>query len=304
MPLFTSDELTANAPLPVPSIIGRGLFPECGTWLITGKTECGKSVIAFDIAISLVLQQPLFRAMKGQGEKAKALFPVNHPCKVLYLDSELGPQGCHQRLKLFQASRNIAVPLGDYFQIVTGEFKPLLLHETASDKKPFENLRQLVGDTKPQVLIIDPFGDYHLVDEDSNHMRMVFRYLRSIQNEFKTASIVLHHESDKQIFDNRGMPIEKEGTGRSRGHSSIAQSVDTYLSLKRVSKAPYTFLEANWEKVRHQTHPPSGWLFVDFQRMYVEWVLSNRAGVIAPAHQAAFLNEYEKKNGKASMDED
>ena len=304
MPLYTADDLIANAPLPQPSIVGSGLFPECGTWLITGVTESGKSVLAFDICLSLILQQPLFRAFrKKSGQQGKPYFPVHRPCKILYLDNEVGPQGCHARLKSFMAARGIQVPFGDYFKLISGDYDPLLLHKLATDEKPFKNLCKLIIEQRPDILVVDPFGDYHVEDEDSNKMRVVFRYLRQLQHEFKFASILLHHESDKQSFTRDGHAIQKEGTGRSRGHSCIAQSVDTYLAIKRSSKQSQHFLEPSWEKVRHQKHPPSGQLFVDLERMHIEWFCSNREQGI-PAKQQAFLDAYRASVARAGDDLD
>ena len=304
MPLFTADELIATAPLPQPSIVGRGLFTEHGTWLITGKTESGKSVLAFDIAISLVLEQPLFRAhRKKHGQEGKPYFPVNHSSRVLYLDNELGPQGCHDRLMLFKESRKIGVPLGDSLKFISGDYEPILLHETTTDKKPYQNLRKLIEKERPTVLIVDPLGDFHLEDEDSNRMRVVFRYIRALQNEFKFASILIHHETDKQLFDSRGMPIQREGTGRSRGHSSIAQSVDSMLAIRRIGKTAQTFWELSWEKVRHQSHPPAGTVFGDLGRMHIEWVCSNREQGL-PAKQQAFLDTYKSRFGDAQSDDE
>lgn len=303
MPLYKADDLRRNPPKPIPSIVGKGLFPECGTWLITGITGSGKSLLAFDICLSLVLQQPLFRAFrKKHGQQGKPYFPVHRPCKILYLDNEIGETGCHERLNAFCRDRKIDVDLGEYFQIVTGEYDSIHIHATGNDKKSYLNLAKLLDTVKPDILIVDPLGDYHLEDEDSNKMRLVIRDLRTLQKTYKFASILLHHESDKQFFSRDGFSVQKEGTGRARGHSSLAQSVDTMLAIRKHGKGKEHFLEISWEKARHQAPPPVGYLFVDTSRMHIEWFCSSKEHGI-PAKQQAFLDAY-KANRKLTEDDD
>lgn len=290
MPLFTADDLRDNAPLPIPSLVGDGLLPARGTLLITGRTETGKSVIGFDIAFSLVLGEPLFRAKRSTGSP---YFPVKRPCKVLYLDSELGPAGCHERLQMFYEQLAKGIDLGQYLKIISGDFKPLLLHRTDEDPQPFNNLERLIAEERPDVLIVDPFGDYQIVEENSSEIRHVFRYIRALQNAYGFASIILHHESDKDQVDNRGKLIHKDGTGRSRGHSAITQSVDTMLALRREKKNPYTFMEVKWAKTRHQGRPPTGCLFIDFTRMHIEWIGTQKA--VHPALKKQVLEAYKSK---------
>lgn len=290
MPLYLADDLAARAPSQEPSIVGKGLLPETGCLLLTGRTETGKSVVAFDMALSLALGEPLFDAHNARGVP---WMPVPHATKVLYLDSELGPSGAHQRLAAFYQHRKIGV-LGDNFKIVSGKFDALLLHTERDSNEGFKNLEQLIAREHPQVVVIDPFSDYHLVDENDNQVRVVFKQLRYLQNHYHFASILLHHESDKDTFTQTGRAIQREGTGRARGHSAIAQSVDTMLAVRRNRKAVVTWLELTWEKCRHQTRPPNGWLFADFSRMLLEWKGTTRQ--VTEGYRQDFLEAYLARN--------
>ena len=285
MPLYLADDLAHNPPAMQPSLIGAGLLPETGCLLLTGKTETGKSVVGMDMALSLALGMPLFGASRPDGT---AHFPVRRPVKVLYLDSELGPPGAHQRLKLFYQQKIHGVCLEDMFKIVSGDFAPLSLHNAGDTA--FQNLEGLVAAEKPGVLIVDPFSDYHSADENDNSIRLVFAQLRMLQKKYTFASILLHHESDKDIFIEGGTIAKRKGTGRARGHSSIAQSVDTMLAVRREKRNPYTFLELSWEKCRHQTRPPTSWCFIDFTRMKLIWLGSSHK--MHPGARLAFLNSY------------
>jgi len=221
----------------------------------------------------------LFHAKRGD----EWLLPVSRPVNVLYLDSELGPPGAHARLAAAYATRGITT-LGERFKLVSGAYDDLLLHTERDSNVGFKNLERLIAVEKPDVLVVDPFSDYHLVDENDNVIRVVFKQLRWLQTHYKFASILVHHESDKDSFSSEGKPIKREGTGRARGHSAIAQSVDTMLSVRRNAKRTVTSMETSWEKCRHQVRPPNGYLLVDFHRMNVEWV-----GTIKAVH-AEFLS--------------
>lgn len=305
MPLFKADDLKNNPPVQEPSIIGPGLLLHNGMMMLVGQTESGKSVLALDIAFSLALKEDLFRARrKRHGEDNETpYYPVHKACKVLYLDSEIGPVGMHERLKKFYQERSPDVNLEDYLQIVSGDSDPLLIHETRSDNgAAYKNLRGIIGDIKPGVAIFDHLGDFHLFDEDSNLMRIILKGLRHLQHEFGFAAIVLHHESDKQIFTAQGQIVEKSGTGRQRGHSSIAQTVDTLLGIRRESNTSnQTFLKLDWLKTRHCRKPKAGWVFTDLERMKVKWF--GPTNHTTPAQRKQFLDNYKKENKISEIDD-
>ena len=289
MPIILADDLAAKAPSPEPSLVGDGLLTEGGIMLITGKTESCKSVLAIDMAISIASGTPLFNAYRRRNDNQNGApyFPVRRPYKVLYLDSELGPSGFHKRLKSFYTERGV-VSLGENMTVVTGAKAPLMFY--CPEQTGLNNLKELLDKIRPEVLVIDPLGDFHNVDENSAEMRLVFLRLYELQQQFGFASIVLHHESDKDTFTESGQVIKRKGTQRSRGHSSIVQKVDSYLSINRESKDPYTFIELSWEKVRHDAHPPTGFVFTDLTKMKVEWMgPSNR---MSKPKRDEYLREY------------
>lgn len=264
--------------------------------LITGKTESCKSVLAIDMAISLACGEPLFRAFRTRKDSTKGApyFPVRRPYKVLYLDSELGPSGFHKRLQSFYALRPEKFSLGDNFKVVSGAKAPLMFYGSGGTQQGLDNVKRLLDENKPEVLVLDPLGDFHNVDENSAEMRLVFLRLYELQQEFNFSSIVLHHESDKEMFTESGQQIKRKGTQRSRGHSSIVQKVDSYLSIDRLTKDPYTYIELSWEKVRHDTHPPAGFIFADLTKMSLEWMgTANRFHKEARMeHLAAYKNVF------------
>jgi len=270
MPLFSADDLFKNPPRQRPSLVGSHLLPEQGSLLIIAETESGKSVVGFDIAFSLIMARPLFNAFRQKsGQQGKPYFPVHRCCKILYVDTELGPVGCHERLAQFYPRYAEGQELGDSFQLVTGEFKPLLL----TKKDGMENLLNLAREVQPDVLVLDPLAQFHEIDENSSLMNVPLRNLKTLQNAIGCAVILLHHESDKELFIEGKRTVKSDSTARARGHSSITAWADTVLRIHREDKEKaYSFLRISWPKVRHGPKPRPGICFVDFTRMKIQWV--------------------------------
>ncbi len=166
MPLYTYEQLLHAEITRSPSLIGDMILPEQGSLLMIAETEAGKSVIAFDMAICLALGKPLWGAVrKRHGEIGKPFFPVHRPCRVLYIDTELGPVGSKERLKLFDRIHCEGRDLGEQIQFVTGEYAPLLLHNKPGDKEKYlENFDKLFVETKPDVVFLDPLAQLHEMD--------------------------------------------------------------------------------------------------------------------------------------------
>jgi len=280
--ILSSDELLATPPKQAPSLIGSGLLPLNGKMLLVAKTGLGKSVLALDIILSLILCEPLFQAFRKRHDTNGApvpFFPVHQPCKVLYIDAEVGRAGLHQRWKTLCDHRAPGISLGHRATFALEHTDPLLL--LGKDPKAYQNLRTVIGDSRPPegestlpyVVVLDPLGNFHEEDEDSNAMRMVFQRLQALQNEFHFACIIPHHESDKAVFGQMGATVRRQGTQKSRGHSSITQVMDTVMTLDQEEPPQNDIadLRLDWAKVRHGKKPAPGYLLVDYARMKVFW---------------------------------
>lgn len=306
MPLFTTDELVKVEQARVPSLVGNHLLNKQGSLLIVAETESGKSVVTFDIAFSLVKAIPLFRAYrKRSGERGDPFFPVHTACKVLYVDTELGPVGCQERLRKFYSIHCDGVELGDRFKIVCGDYVTLMLQNIVGhQERPLDNLDQLLQAEKPDVLVLDPFAQFHNVDENTSAVNLVLKNLKALQMRHGCACILVHHESDKELLVDGKKIMKSDSTARVRGHSSISAWADTMLRIHREDKeAPYTFLRISWPKVRHGPKPKPSYLFLDFTRMYVQWVCSHVASGKGSIKDA-FLEQYKLRNPLPAFDEE
>jgi hypothetical protein len=167
--------------------------------------------------------------------------------------------------------------LSNRFDFVTEHPDSLLLHAQSTSDPGMKNLRVIIGDHKPEgtlryVVVFDPLGDFHEMDENGNTMRTVIHRIQMLQREFGFAAIVPHHETDRPQIGQFG-PVERKGTAKSRGSSVIPQKVDTMLTLDlEEEKNGVAFIRLEWAKTRHDQKPVSGVLMVDYERMYVEWI--------------------------------
>src|SRR3990172_443544 len=152
MTIVSADELYRNKPPGKSAIIGPQLLTEHGSLLFIGETESGKSVLAFDVAFCIALGRPLFSAFrkKHDGTQGKPHFPVHRSARVLYIDTELGPEGCYERVQQFYPRYCAGLELGDSLKFVTGEEQPLLLHNIHGEAiRPYNNLDALLSAQKP-----------------------------------------------------------------------------------------------------------------------------------------------------------
>lgn len=303
MPILTADDLLAAPPARYPSIVGDGVLPEQGKFLLIGETEAGKSVLAFDMAIRLVLQKPWFNASwkKKSANYQKEMFPVHRPCKVLYIDTELGQSGCYERMRLFADAYKLSQigGLGERMVFAT-EVAGLRLHNVPTlDKKGqggFDRLRALIEEQKPDVLFLDPLVEFHLLDENSSELHLALSQLNALQHELNFATVIPHHASGKDFYTQMGKKVEKDDIDRARGHSSLVGWADTVLVIERSdTQQARCFVELRWAKCRRGRKPPNGICFVDLERMFVDWVcVSRQGGALEPAAKQAFLDKYNK----------
>jgi RecA-family ATPase len=171
------------------------------------------------MAISMALGQPLFKATYKSGTP---VLPVTGPCKILYIEAELGPDGLQGRLRNIVADLNPAA----LEMFVTTRDTAMRL----DTPEGFERIKAEVGEVRPDVLIIDPMAKFHLQDENSaQEMGYVMRMVDHLVEDFGCAVILVHHLKKP----NEDHPAR--GGDRLRGSSAVFADVDTVVELERLS---------------------------------------------------------------------
>lgn len=204
-------------PPPIPYLVGRGVLPVRGKLILGAPPKANKSFIAINMGLALAEGRPLFNAVYKSGTP---VFPVIKPCRVLYIEQELGQTGLKQRLAGILLENR-----PENFFIKTRDTALRL------DTEPgIAVIRGEVAQVKPDVVIFDPLAKFHLEDENSAQgMGFVMRNLDHLIQDFGTAVIVIHHT--KKPNDE----YPSRGGDRLRGSSAVFADVDSLMEIERLS---------------------------------------------------------------------
>ena len=272
--LITAEEMSKKWYSKQSFLIGPNLLPKAGKLLITAATGTGKSSISLYISACLATGTPLFdlrHKSKKDDRYGKPFFEVPEKSFVCYLDYEI-PEALRQKLRLEPLAnsfkdknfrRNIAFPIhpSNYrLENQRGEANP----------GSFDRLLGLVEDTKPDVLVIDPFSSTHSLDENSAQIKQALNNIDRIIDATGTAVILIHHATSKVPRDNKGHEIDKSAIEKPRGHSVIVDWPDAHVhfeEVKQQGQPKNKVLSMEFSKVRHGTKLKSKEIAADFTNM-------------------------------------
>ena len=253
--------------------------------LITGMSGTGKSTLTLILAACLASKRPLFGIIdthKGV-DYGKAKFPISAISSVVYLDYELSDE--------LRAEKRLR-PLVDQFP---PEFQENLffpkhpslyrLHNQngeARNEGSYDALENLVKNTRPDVLILDPLSSTHSLDENSIAIKQGLNNVDRLVDLYGCAAIVVHHSTTKVRTDRNGKPVEKDPIEEPRGHSSLVDWCDVHMHLKAEASdddldedgepSELKTIEMSFGKARHCRKPEKRRLIVDFAAMRVSQV--------------------------------
>lgn len=160
-------------------------MPKRGTLLAGGEAGIGKSFNALEYARALSTGSLLYGSAK---------FKVPEPCRVLYIEQELGEYGLKKRITPILAGEDMEL-LGKNLFYISKE-PSLQLDTDAGVRAVF----RAVDEVKPNVVIFDPMGMMITCDENSNpEINAVFLTLEKLKkvNEDRDMSIILIHHFGK-----------------------------------------------------------------------------------------------------------
>ena len=281
-----SDLLKKEFP-PNPSYIEPSILPKGGTLLLGGLAKVGKSLVMMELMRALGTGKCLFE---------NPSFPVYEPARCLYIEAENGERSVQDRgVKIFGAEdiKNYA----QYLYVISKE--PKLQLDTETGKAYF---RQVVGDIKPNVLILDPIsfmGNY-----DENEPRAVGRIFYTLA-QFKkihpasNMSVVISHHFGKPPKGQYAQSHDPLDEYNFRGASKWKDAPDSIITMHRIEE-----LTRPWEAwklrcrflLRHDSSPPEVDLLVnDLGDLRVKW--KNDRGKLRPIK---IVEKEEKKNTAAA----
>jgi RecA-family ATPase len=200
-------------------LIGRGLLPKKGQFIMGGAPKIGKSFIVLNIGIDLAFGTALFGAFYSQN---KPVFPVYQPCRVLYCENEIGEQKLQERFRQILGERDAKdLPL-----FIKSRDMEMRMDEP--EGRAF--LKEQIVSVRPDVLILDPLAQFHLQDENSSqHMGAIMRVGAGWIEDYGLSIIYIHHTG-------HGNPqYPRRGGDKLRGSSAIFAAADSIMLVDRLS---------------------------------------------------------------------
>jgi len=254
-------------------LIGQDLLPKSGRMLLTAENGTGKSAVALYIAACLATGQPLFGLVRKKKDKdfGKPVFPTYGKSFVAYVDYEI-PESIRELKRLTPLRKSFKHDFDDQIAFVRlpSNYR-LENHRTEqSGHGSFDRLFQLAIDTKPDVLIIDPFSSTHSLDENSNQIKQALNNIDRIIDAVGCAVILVHHSAKPQREFQTGRIIEKTAKEKSRGHSAIMDWPDVQLQLNdkpRKGDPHIKDLQLEFGKSRYASKPHPRRITADIQEM-------------------------------------
>lgn len=233
-----------------PCWIEPGILPKSGKLLLGGQAKIGKSMVMLELAQNLAL---------GETPLSCPIFHIPHPVKVLLVEKELATLGLQLRTKK-------AYRMADESKLESNLFyssrDSRLRLDTVDGHSAF---LELVRTYRPEVLLLDPIGKMHALDENSNSdIAELFDVLDQLLNAGKDwgMSLIFSHHFGKPPKDPRVNhdPLDPYNF---RGASKWFDDPDTLVTMARIQDyhTPQLWwkLETRW--TTRQSEPPPDMTF-------------------------------------------
>ena len=177
--------------LPQPESMIEATLDHRSVALLIGHWGTAKTFLALDWAACIATGQ------RWQGRET-------HPGVVLWIASE-GASGLHQRLRAWEAQNGVMI---DSESVV---ILPLPVQFT--DPAVFENLRDLVSDLNPSLLVIDTLARCMVgLDENSaKDMGVVVDALYQLRDAADDCTVLVVHHTGKDKMTTRGSSALEDG---------------------------------------------------------------------------------------------
>lgn len=227
-PQSLADLLTKTIP-PQPMWISRGILPKSGIMVFGGLPKAGKSFLTLNLSRALALGEPLFCNPDFQAQQAR----------VVLVEHELGEYGLQKRvLPIFKDVHPSR--LGDNFLYFSKEHG--LEWSSSQGQRFFHNV---VKETQPDVLVLDPIGKMFSGNEnDNSEIGALFAQLDELVAFGRPwgMSIVLVHHFKKPPENELGRKgFDDLDPLNFRGSSRWYADPDTLLTLARRKKFPFPY---------------------------------------------------------------
>lgn len=213
---FTLKE--AFKPLPAVQYVAENIFALPSLSVIYGAPGTLKSMLAFDLIVSIVKGGVWLLPLPGKSG-VQGIKTLQSP--AMWVDNDNGIRIMHERMAAFARARDLPPDSPLYYYSMP---TPRL---DGNSPQHIEDLIHRAIELKVKVIVVDNLGTISCsCEENSSQMVAVMANLRRVAEETGAAVILIHHQRKNGGFKGR--------TGESlRGHSSIEASLDTALLVMR-----------------------------------------------------------------------
>lgn len=262
-------ELADDPPAAPETFWQDGVLFRGARMLVAGPPKIGKS--------SLVIQLAIAAATGGE----LLGYPFARPLRVLWVQAEIHVAFLHQRLHRLTADLPPAARglLRDQF-IMTGRCDLDLL-----DGRAYDLLSSLIGDKRPDLLIIDPIINFSSADENDNaEMRKLLRLVDALGARHDCAIVLVHHTRKD---------ASTGGFDAVRGASTLRGWFDTGLMLSGDAAQPVASYEC-----RNAAALPTMLLEKTEQGRFIPCTLTDEVGESADPTVRGVMPGNARPNGK------
>lgn len=201
----------------------EGLWAAKGAGLLGAEPKCCKTWMALSMAVSVATGEPCLHR-----------FAVPEPGPVLYFAAEDAEHMIRSRVSNIAASlgRTIEEIPVTFIATASREGEASVPHLHLDEDHDRELLRRCTEHVRPKLLVVDPFVRVTRSDENSSSgVGEVLGFLRSLQREFSTAVLLVHHMRKGGGKMRPGQALRGSGDLHAFGDSNLylARDGDTIL---------------------------------------------------------------------------
>lgn len=184
--------------------LGRHYISRGDVVVVSGPHKHGKSLLTVQLGLCLAKGKPFLG------------IPVPRVCRALLMQKEVKEAFLRERVsKMVEDAPSNFAHCSDP-------------HLRFDDEQQLRRIKNLLEDTRPDVVIVDPMRMYHDLDEnDSKSMSRFMETLKAVVAEYKIALIVVHHHAKPGAGDRRG-------GNKHRGSSAIGDLSDQNITFDLV----------------------------------------------------------------------
>jgi RecA-family ATPase len=237
MEILTLDSILNDNSQPPEQLIGDGVFLKESLLLITGAKKVRKTFLSYNLGIALASGYSF------------AGFDIKNKNKVLILSAEGGYYPNRERIQTMCKEINQEDEL-----LLNICFDPRTKLENDDD---YDNIKQILDEKLPDILIIDPFVKFHSLDENSaKDMGKILDRIRMLITDHHLSIILVHH-------------LGKDQTHGARGSSAILGEYDSCITLTKEGSEAKSTNRIEFD-LRHAISPESRILVFNKESFWFE----------------------------------